>query len=81
MNKKLIAECLKWAIEESGRIGGNHDNDAEIMSNNDSYEKIVDDYKDKIKVITLRVYTVYSSGPHLSFLNCSPRSFGWCLCA
>ena len=40
----LLADLLKFAINETRRISGDHDGNAGILMTNDSYEKIASDF-------------------------------------
>ena len=40
----LLADFLKYAIDETTRIGGNHDGNAGISYIDDTYDKIAEDY-------------------------------------
>ena len=40
----LLANLLKYAICETGRISGDHDGNAGILMTNDTYEKIASDF-------------------------------------
>ena len=40
----LLANLLKYAVDETGRISGDHDGNAGILMTTDSYEKIASDF-------------------------------------
>ena len=40
----LLATLLKYAVDETGRISGDHDGNAGILMTTDSYEKIASDF-------------------------------------
>lgn len=42
----FLSECLKYAVEDTGRISGDYDGVAGLLFVNDSYEKIAKDFID-----------------------------------
>lgn len=45
----LLAECLKYAVEDTRRISGDHDGNAGILYTDDNYNKIADDFINSMK--------------------------------
>ena len=44
VNGSLLADFLKYAIDETTRISGDHDGNAGTLYIDDTYEKIAEDY-------------------------------------
>jgi hypothetical protein len=44
VTKELLVKFLTWAIDEESRICGDYNGYASVTYNNDSYEKIADDF-------------------------------------